>query len=259
MSVEAIDEQSESLKSALRVFDIDCTTALDSTTLSHEESGGPSDVMPREEVFLISSFLLNIRQASTHLEQMLQHSRHLILLNQERRGKRRLYLPKIHWRKWLYSGGEEDESLPSKGRQPAREGSNDQEYEDDAKSAAGSEENLVREKKEDVESGRGKNRAGDSASRPQPQTSDGPTDNRPSHEQSASSRSVSNSLTMRIRGRLADVVDWLKDSEDVSYALKLTIACMLVTFPALIPNLNYFFYLSRGSECSLVNNLVSLY
>lgn len=60
--------------------------------------------MPRDEVFLISSFMLNLRQAATHTLDMLTHARYLVELRQERRERRHLWFPRVRWQKWLFSG-----------------------------------------------------------------------------------------------------------------------------------------------------------
>ena len=243
ISIESINEQLDALKSALRLFDADCTAALNETTLPQEEAGCELDIMPREEVFLISSFILNIRQGTRYIETILEHSRHLVLLHQERRGRRRIYLPIIRWSKWLYSGGEEDEALPPKGRKPAREGSNDYEEDEETDSPMRSEDNLVAKKKDDLEAADGGCLGAESSSRRR--TLAIGTKNR--DKKSSLPKPALASLITQSRYKLAYFVDWVKDSEDLAYALKLTIACMLVTFPALTPSLNYFYYVSRGS------------
>lgn len=45
-------------------FDLDVMSALEGVNTGQEMEGQEPDIMPREEIFLISSFLLNIRQAS---------------------------------------------------------------------------------------------------------------------------------------------------------------------------------------------------
>ena len=231
------------MKSAIRLFDADCTAALEDTTLPQEERGWEIDIMPREEIFLISSFILNVRQGTAYIETILEHSRQLILLHQERQGRRRIYLPRIRWSKWLYSGGEEDEALPAKGRKPAREGSNDYEDDEEADSPTRSEDNLVGKKKDDLEAAEGRDLGAESSSRRRTLTTG--TKNR--DKESSLPKTALASLITLSRGKLADFVDWVKESEDLAYALKLSIACMLVTFPALTPSLNYFYYVSRGS------------
>lgn len=63
--------------------------------------------MPRDEVFLISSFMLNLRQAATHTLDMLVHARRLVELRQDRCERRRVWFPRVKWRKWLLSGRDE--------------------------------------------------------------------------------------------------------------------------------------------------------
>ena len=52
------------LQQALHKFDSDTTSALESAAMMQEMEGRELDIMPREELFLISSFLLNLRQAA---------------------------------------------------------------------------------------------------------------------------------------------------------------------------------------------------
>ena len=61
--IEDLDAAMNSLQQALRVFDADTTSALKGAAMMQEMEGQEPDIMPREELFLISSFLLNFRQA----------------------------------------------------------------------------------------------------------------------------------------------------------------------------------------------------
>lgn len=51
------------MQTALTKFDADFATALESANALEELQNREPDIMPREEVFLISSFMLNVRQA----------------------------------------------------------------------------------------------------------------------------------------------------------------------------------------------------
>lgn len=61
--VEELDVHVSSLQQALLQFDIDAASALEGAASLREAEGLDFDVMPREEVFLMSSFMLNVRQA----------------------------------------------------------------------------------------------------------------------------------------------------------------------------------------------------
>ena len=45
----------------------------------------------------------------------------------------------------------------------------------------------------------------------------------------------------------ADAIEWIQDSEDFAYAVKLSIGAFLVTWPAFVPSLNSWYSLYRGS------------
>ena len=62
--LENLDVAMSQLQQALRDFDVDTASALESAAMMQEMEGHEPDIMPREEVFLISSFLLNFRQAA---------------------------------------------------------------------------------------------------------------------------------------------------------------------------------------------------
>lgn len=63
MALTDLDKDVEALQSALRQFDMDFAEALESANALEELQNKEPDIMPREEVFLISSFMLNVRQA----------------------------------------------------------------------------------------------------------------------------------------------------------------------------------------------------
>lgn len=62
--IEELDSQMETLQQALLDFDNGASSALESAALLQQTEDQSVDIMPREEVFLISSFLLNLRQAA---------------------------------------------------------------------------------------------------------------------------------------------------------------------------------------------------
>ena len=49
---------------ALHKYDQESASALDGAAALQDSKNGDLDLMPREEVFLVSSFLLNFRQAT---------------------------------------------------------------------------------------------------------------------------------------------------------------------------------------------------
>ena len=62
--IEDLDAVINTLQQALRTFDADTTSALEGAAMIEGMEGQEPDIMPREELFLISSFLLNFRQAA---------------------------------------------------------------------------------------------------------------------------------------------------------------------------------------------------
>ena len=52
------------LQQALQNFDSGTSSALEGAAIMQEMEGQEPDIMPREELFLISSFILNLRQAA---------------------------------------------------------------------------------------------------------------------------------------------------------------------------------------------------
>ena len=59
-----LDIHADTLARALLKFDSDAASALEGAAHIQELEGKEPDIMPREEVFLIASFLLNVRQAA---------------------------------------------------------------------------------------------------------------------------------------------------------------------------------------------------
>ena len=62
--IEEVDLHISSLQQALTQFDVDTISAFEGAVTMEELEGKELDVMPREEVFLLSSFMLNVRQAA---------------------------------------------------------------------------------------------------------------------------------------------------------------------------------------------------
>lgn len=116
--LQELDIHIDTLRTAIADFGRTTTDALESAadlTDLTPDAAGDVDVMPRDEVFLISSFMLNLRQAATHTLDMLTHARHLVELRQERRECRHLWFPRVRWQKWLFSGRTEQGTDVSSG------------------------------------------------------------------------------------------------------------------------------------------------
>ena len=178
----------------------------------------------------------------THVEDMLKHCRELVEKRERRRGRRRLYAPRIKWSKWLNTGGEEAEAVPATARKANRKNSADgrEEDDDDTESIRSKKSLLATKKQEDLE----KNlRVGPDKINVTKGNVPGSTKNeRPRQE---------TSRILCLRGRAADVLEWIQYSEDVLYAVKLTIAVFLVLWPSLVASWNTWYSLNRGLWAAL--------
>lgn len=238
--LEEIDIRVDMLTDALEKFDRDSASALEGAAAIHDLEPYQVDIMPRMETFLISSFLLNLRQTALHILEMLRYSRVIVEKRQARLGRRRLYAPSINWRKWLTSGGEQDMlALPESGRKEARTGKKDDDDDTTDRNSDITSE-VSRLSKNDIES-------------VFPKGSSSPRRNKPSRKsvQRKGSRHGKGTLTHRLRNGLADTIEYLAGSEDISYAIKLTVAVFLVTWPAFVYRWNHWYYLNRGLWAAL--------
>lgn len=237
--LEELDIQMDILQKALLQFDADSASALEGAATMQELEGKEPDIMPREEVFLMSSFLLNVRQAASHIECMLKHSQGLVEHRQQRNGRRRIYAPHIKWSKWLYTGGEEDEALPKSGRKGNRQGASD-EHEDD---------------EDDIDSLNCKKsllaHQGDlerNALAPEVKEEAKKREKVPRAEHSERHNTP---YSLRLRGHAADALEWIQHSEDLLYAMKLCVAVFLVLWPAFVTSWNTWYSLNRGLWAAL--------
>ncbi|KAG9249248.1 hypothetical protein BJ878DRAFT_484482 [Calycina marina] len=233
IELDEIDIRVDILKAALTTFDADSAQALEGAVKLHDMHHSQFDVAPRMETFLISSFLLNFRQSAIHTVEMLGQSRVIVEKRQQRNGRRTLYAPAINWRKWLKSGGEKDAfSLPEQARKDARMGKKDDDAADDSSSAT-SLKPSVKGHKDDLESA--------SPLHDEPTASTEPR--KPPQRYK--------STTLRLRNKAADALEYFVGSDDFLYAVKLTIAVFLVTWPAFIEDWNKWYFLNRGLWAAL--------
>ncbi|TAQ90015.1 hypothetical protein B7494_g1642 [Chlorociboria aeruginascens] len=238
INLQEIDVRVDILSNALTDFDRDSSAALEAAALMHDTEGSHIDVMPRMETFLISSFILNLRQAASHTMEMLKHTRVIVERCQARHDRKRLYLPQINWQKWLNTGGEEDMlALPDDARKAVRTGTVKVDMAD-GDPVENSRVDLLR--MEDLES----------ASPDSMQTSQSSIPE--NHAAKQKSKSVNKgTLFFRFRNGLADCLEYLTGSEDVLYAVKLTMATFLVTWPAFLKEWNEWYSLNRGIWAAL--------
>lgn len=188
-----------------------------------------------------------VDRCSSHLEDMLKHSRDLVTKRQQRKGRHRLYAPRIKWSNWLYSGGEEAEALPPSGSKAKRQGNMDDIAEDeaDAQSVDSKKALLAQQKTEDPEK-----HPASGATKSAP--SKGPQDASEAFPPPAHAiENGSLTFSLRLRGGAADVIEWMQESEDLLYASKLAVAVFLVLWPAFIHKFNSWFSLNRGLWAAL--------
>lgn len=169
---------------------------------------------------------------------MLKHSRELVERRQNRHDRRRIYAPRINWSNWLSTGNQEEEALPASGRQAARRGASDEQADENEEN-----ESLIRDRKKgDLERDAGID-APRAHGRLRLSTSE-------KDKYSMDALPQPKSLSLRVRGRLADMLEWAQESDDLQYAIKLTVAVFLVTWPAFIAQWNRWYSLNRGCRCS---------
>lgn len=242
--IEELDLQMDTLQKALLQFDADGASALEGAATMQELEGKEPDIMPREEVFLMSSFMLNVRQAASHIESMLKHSRELVERRQQRNGRRRIYAPRIKWSNWLYTGGEEDEALPSSGRKENRQGASDEREDDEADAESLNSKKSLLAHQGDLE----KNAV-------TPEVLQATLPEKVSKAQGCEHEDTPYSL--RLRGQAADALEWIQHSEDSLYAMKLGVAVFLVLWPAFVASWNAWYSLNRGLWAALQLVLVT--
>lgn len=189
---------------------------------------------------------VEVKNVRTQIQDMLRHSRQLVDQRQQRRGRRQLYAPRIKWASWILGGGEQDEALPASGRKANRQGDTIDAISDEADDhSSDSKDSLPNPTSQtDTEKGTGSDRQNVC------EHSDPITVSAKNADKVSTGEPVSKDTTLarRLRGTLADMVEWLQESDDFLYASKLTVAVVLVSWPAFIASWNNWFSLNRGGE-----------
>ncbi|KAI8964374.1 hypothetical protein F5Y11DRAFT_316129 [Daldinia sp. FL1419] len=239
ISMEEIDLRIGVFAEALVQFDHDSAVALEQAASIQYGRKSRNDITPKMETHLISSFLISVRHAATQISEILRHSRALVEKRQARRDRRRLYWPKIGWKKWLTSGGERDISaLPENARKEARTGHGIKEDpEGRGDDVDDGEEQLLRRAKDEE--------TGLPISKKDTVPEKGKIPVRKGPQKSETNR------IMWLRGLAADTVEFFAESDDLAFALKMCIAAYIVTWPAFVPSLNAWYNSVRGSWASL--------
>jgi hypothetical protein len=153
-----------------------------------------------------------------------------------------LYAPRIKWSKWLNTGVEEAEAMPASARKANQKGNADEpeDDDDDAESLGSKQSLLATREQEDLEKN---TEVGTKANKTTTPKLPEPMRREPPNEDI--------SRVLRLRGQVADVVEWVQHSEDMLYALKLTVALFLVLWPSLIASWNTWYSLNRGLWAAL--------
>ncbi|KAI1103989.1 hypothetical protein F4804DRAFT_308738 [Jackrogersella minutella] len=239
IALDEIDIRIEMFAEALLQFDQDSAAALEHAASIEYGRESRGDIMPRMETHLISSFLISVRQAASQTMDMLRHSRSLVDRRQARYNHRRLYFPKIGWKKWLASGGEHDvNALPENARKEARIGRGLREDPNGHHhDTSGSNEELLRHPQDEE--------ACNAISKQSTILEKGKIPKRKGPLKSEASNIA------WLRGLAADTVEFFAESDDLAYALKMCIAAFLITWPAFVPAFNAWYNSIRGSWASL--------
>ncbi|KAF3233601.1 hypothetical protein TWF192_002089 [Orbilia oligospora] len=252
--LKEIDIYANAVEVALVEFDKKTREALHKAAEeASEEEEVEFDILPREEIFLVSSFLLNFRIAAQTTLDMLKEGRDMVEEYDGLKGKKNFHLPDFKSKKWLFSGSaEQSETLDTNAREnvsryqkTAGAGNADQKAATQQKkdgSRTDSKKGSLKktDKKTDKKTEGGKSKGG-KGEKPEAQKSE-----RKGSKEEEEEEEEPESWPTRLRGALADVVDWVVTSPHLHYALKLAIGAMLLSWPAFVPEFSNFFYTYRG-------------
>jgi uncharacterized membrane protein YgaE (UPF0421/DUF939 family) len=241
--LEELDIYIDILNISILSFDKDSSAALESASEWNDQHNEPGvDIMPRMEIFLVSSFLLNLRQAAGHTKEMLKHARDIVEKRQSRHERRSLWAPKIRWTKWLTSGGESDSFvLPDRARKEVRTGKTKDNSADESKMT--SQENLGKKDSTllpDVEAN-----LTESISRTSV------VDTKVMEQKPKKRKKKTGTVLSRVRNNLADMMEGIGDSEDFQHGIKMAVAVLLVLWPAFLSQWNTWYYENRGMWAAL--------
>lgn len=230
LSLADLDVKIDRLADAMVAFDAQSAEALKAAAT--ESDGHALDFMPRMETFLISSFILALRQSAAQVMIMLRHSRTLVELRQQRNSRSRLWLPKFaSFSQWLSSGGTDPGTSTADSSIGSTRNDSDAPKELNPDAAQnGSTESMHRARSGDEEV-------------TSPVSSSANYDDRQSHTTIELCKS---SWIVRLRHACADGLEWAQNSEDLVYSAKLSIALFLVTWPAFVPTWNQWYADVRG-------------
>ncbi|KAK6515704.1 hypothetical protein TWF281_004295 [Arthrobotrys megalospora] len=264
--LKEIDIYANAIECALEEFDKKTREALHKAAEeASEEEEVEFDILPREEIFLVSSFLLHLRIAAKTTLDMLKEGRDMVEEYDGLKGKKKFHLPDFKSKKWLFSGdAEQSETLDTNARE------NVSRYQKVAGSG-NSDQKAVAEQKSDTTRTESKNTAPDKNSnkngkadegKPKEEDSKGKkpdskkSDPKKPENKEGTEEEEQKPWRSRLRDAFADVIDWVVTSPHFHYALKLTIGGMLLSWPAFVPEFAFFYYSYRGIWVIIIYILV---
>ncbi|KAI9902714.1 hypothetical protein N3K66_002066 [Trichothecium roseum] len=236
-----IDIRIDSFTEALAQFDREASEEL--RRAAKDDEGETHDLMPRMEMFLVSSFLLGFRQTAIHLLAMLQHSRRLVEERRRRNDRFTLWVPRVaDFRTWLRTGGEFEDGavMPEAARKDVRTGKAAGEG-----SHPGFEHVESSSSDDPPKNGADEEKAFANGSNKQPKSTQPPTQKK--KKSKSKTASENKSWFDRVRGKAADGLEFIQHSEDVMYATKLAIAVFAVSWPSFVTSWRAWYGDVRGS------------
>lgn len=252
--LEEIDVFIDAFEDAIGTFDYDTSDGFrEFTDKGGNDEAEVAEILPQFETFLVSSFLLGFRQAAIHILEMLRYTRLLVEARQRRKDRRRIYWPRLaDWMEWLYLGGEHDAMVLPKGARRSTHSAAASTPEKAPKTldadelSLRTEGSLMRHITRDTETGR--SRAGSIARESQASKKKKKKKKKSVKfkDSSGLKKPSKSSWIMTLRGRAADAVEWVRESDDVEYAFKLLVAVALVTWPAFLPSWRTWYVDVRG-------------
>ena len=238
--LEEIDMQIDAFTDALAKFDCQSEDELRRAALAGRSSS--VDLMPRMETFLISSFVLSFRQTAIHLLGMLRHARDLVERRQRRRDRLGVWFPHIaDFRKWLSTGGEADGMVLSHSISRAVRRGDDPTAGPLSKDAG----SFISDETPTTQG------TDEEAAVPHTESQQMEKETRAEKEKQPQGveeipESKKKRWALRARHAAADAIEWSKNSDHLAYAIKLTLAVFLVSWPFFVTSWNKWYTGVKG-------------
>ncbi|KAI5463359.1 hypothetical protein BGZ63DRAFT_505607 [Mariannaea sp. PMI_226] len=240
--LQELDLRIDLFTEALAQFDLDCEAELKRSAI--DPSGLSIAFMPRMETFLVSSFVLAFRQAAIHVLKMLRHVRQIVEDRKSRNDKSTIWFPQYtSIQKWLVTGGDQDAlTLPETARKEIRRGKVPPGSKPKARRNSSNHglRNRIHQGTADEEKGP------EQAEREKIASKSLADENKNKNKTKSKSKVEDGSWISRLRGKAADTLEWIQDSDDLAYASKLAVAVFIVSWPAFVPSLNGWYASIRG-------------